>query len=243
MKTTLLSIIGMLLMGELMAGHTKVTFFSERGEAFILTVNGQKVNHRPATSVHLNNLYGGRNRVRVRIQGRYGAAVITKPIFIEEGLANEFAISGGPRRGYRVEKVAVIPTHDRRGPREHRRLKEREYYLEGDHYKKPHHGNKGNRRGSVHHVEYVNMNAIVSSLSYYHFDRERLSHAKRAVSGKMLYAKDVARLMKEFTFEDAKLDFAVFAYKFTADQDNYYKVKKAFTFRSTARDLDRRLGY
>lgn len=227
-----------------MAGHTKVTFFSERGEAFILTVNGQRVNHRPATRVYLNNLYGGRNSVRVRIHWRHGSAVITKPIFIEDGYANEFAISGGPRRGYRLEKVAVAPTFSRRGHGDRHRVEEREYYLEGDHYGKGRH--KAVRRGGYgrgRHIEYVNMNAVMSSLSYYHFDRKKLEYAKRAISGKMLYANDVNRIMREFTFEDAKLDFAVFAFKFTADQDNYYKVKKAFTFRSTARDLDRKLGY
>ena len=247
MKTTLLSIIGLLLMGELMAGHTKVTFFSRRGEAFILVVNGQRINQQPATRVYLDNLYPGRNRIKMRIFKRGRVAEIRRPVYIDEGYATDFAISGNHRYGFRLEKVATSPIYY---GRRHGRY-EYDDYGHGRHYGKGHRNGRGRGKyhgryrepAAYHHIDYVNMEGLMVSLRYYPFDREKLAYAKSAISGKVLYTSDVISILNEFTFDNAKLDFAEFAYQFTADKENFYRVKKTFTFRSSIRKLDERLHY
>jgi hypothetical protein len=42
-----------------------------------------------------------------------------------------------------------------------------------------------------------------------------------------------------FSFESTRLDFAKFAYAYTLDLRNYYKLNDAFTFESSIDDLDK----
>ena len=48
--------------------------------------------------------------------------------------------------------------------------------------------------------------------------------------------------MRLFNFEASKLDFAKFAYKYTYDQKNYYKVNDAFEFESSISELTTFIG-
>jgi len=41
-----------------------------------------------------------------------------------------------------------------------------------------------------------------------------------------------------FSFEATRLDFAKFAYKYTYDISNYYKLNDAFTFESSIEELN-----
>ena len=249
MKKTLLSIIGLLLIGELMAGHSKVTFYSTYGEPFILTVNGERINHRPATRVYLDHLAPGNNRIHLRIKKRGHYSEIRCPIFVEAGFHSDFAIRPTHHRRYTVERVSATPLfahyRDHYGSHVSDYYGQAEYYYEDDYYgrydgkkrrgQRWKDGNHRNRRS------YVNMEDVLYSLSYYHFDKEKVAYARRAVKGKFIYSRDVSRIMNEFTFDRAKIDFAVFAHQYVADPENYYKVKATFTFRSSVRDLNERL--
>jgi len=229
-------------MGELIAGHSKVTFYSLNGEAFILIVNGERVNRRPATRVYLDNLYPGKNRVGIKIIKHGHTVELYRPVYIKDGFHSDFVIEP-QHHGYTLEKIAMKPLRNSyRGNRF-----EEDYYFEGDYYKRGGHnkrGNHGRKKGHPHghkKYRYVNMDDVLYSLNDYHFDRDKLDYARRAINGKHLYARDVSRIMQEITFDDSRLDFAVFAYQFVVDKENFYKVKRAFRFRSTARKLDQRI--
>jgi hypothetical protein len=70
------------------------------------------------------------------------------------------------------------------------------------------------------------------------FDDTRLTLAKQIISSNCLFAdqvRDVTRLME---FEDTKLQFAKFAYQYTYDTGNYFKVSQVFDFESTVDELN-----
>ena len=46
------------------------------------------------------------------------------------------------------------------------------------------------------------------------------------------------QVMKKFTYEESKLDYAKFAYEYCLDQGNYYKVNDAFDFELTIDELN-----
>jgi len=69
------------------------------------------------------------------------------------------------------------------------------------------------------------------------FEETKLSIAKDIASKKCLQAKHVHDIMKLFKFEESRLQFAMFAYTRTYDQDNYYKVYNAFEFEMTIEEL------
>lgn len=69
------------------------------------------------------------------------------------------------------------------------------------------------------------------------FENTKLDIAKQIVSSNCLLAEQVRAIMKLFTFENSKLEFAKFAYAHTYDKGNYFKVNDAFQFDSSASDL------
>ncbi len=81
-----------------------------------------------------------------------------------------------------------------------------------------------------------------SSIASKSFEETKLQIAKQIVGANCCTAAQVKEIMKLFTFEASKLDFAKFAYKYTYDQKNYYKVNDAFEFESSISELTSYIG-
>jgi hypothetical protein len=84
------------------------------------------------------------------------------------------------------------------------------------------------------HDDYESAKATIASKD---FENTKLDIAKQIVSSNCLLAEQVRGIMKLFTFENSKLEFAKFAYAHTYDKGNYFKVNDAFEFDSSATDL------
>jgi hypothetical protein len=69
------------------------------------------------------------------------------------------------------------------------------------------------------------------------FEESKLSIAKEVISSNCLFASEVKEIMDLFSFEATRLDFAKFAYSYTFDVGNYYKVNEAFKFESSIAEL------
>lgn len=71
------------------------------------------------------------------------------------------------------------------------------------------------------------------------FDDTKLSTAKTIVSSNNCVSTDqVIAICKLFSFEDNKVEFAKYAYDFTTDRKNYFKVANIFTFDSNKTELN-----
>ena len=77
------------------------------------------------------------------------------------------------------------------------------------------------------------------SISSKNFEDSKLTIAKQIIQSNCLLSSQVKEIMLLFTFEDSRLDFAKFAYAYTLDLGNYYKVNDAFTFESSIDDLNK----
>lgn len=82
------------------------------------------------------------------------------------------------------------------------------------------------------------LNAIRSKT----FEDSKLSTAKAPLSGNYLTAKQIKQVMQVFTFEDTRLEFAIFAHSRCVDPSNYYQVYDAFEFELTIDDLQEAIG-
>lgn len=82
------------------------------------------------------------------------------------------------------------------------------------------------------------LNAIRSKT----FEDSKLSTAKAPLSGQYLTAKQIKQVMQVFTFEDSRLEFAIFAHKRCVDPSNYYQVYDAFEFELSIDDLQEAIG-
>jgi hypothetical protein len=69
------------------------------------------------------------------------------------------------------------------------------------------------------------------------FDNTRLLMARQISDNNYLSAQQVKELMQLFSFDDKKLDFAKYAYRRTADRNNYFIVYDAFSFSSNKEEL------
>lgn len=70
------------------------------------------------------------------------------------------------------------------------------------------------------------------------FDDTKLSIAKQIASANCLTAAQIRDIMKLFSFESTRLDFAKFAYRYCYDKGNYFMVNDAFSFSSSIDELN-----
>ena len=77
-----------------------------------------------------------------------------------------------------------------------------------------------------------------NSVSSKSFEDSKLTSAKQVLNNNCLLTSQVKETMMLFSFEQTRLDFAKYAYGYTYDIGNYYKVNDAFTFESSIDDLN-----
>jgi hypothetical protein len=54
----------------------------------------------------------------------------------------------------------------------------------------------------------------------------------------MINVQQLVGILKEFSFETTKLDFAKSSYRYVVDKRNYFMVNDVFTFQSSKDDLN-----
>jgi hypothetical protein len=69
------------------------------------------------------------------------------------------------------------------------------------------------------------------------FDKDRLEKSKQVFEDEVLSTNQVIEVVKVFSFDDSKLNFAKWAYKYTLDKKNYYKVEDHFSFGASKSEL------
>ena len=80
------------------------------------------------------------------------------------------------------------------------------------------------------------------SIAAANFEDSKLSTAKSIASANSLSTIQVIEICKVFNFEETKLTFAKFAYRYTTDPKNYYKVSGVFAFDSNKVSLNQFLS-
>lgn len=77
-----------------------------------------------------------------------------------------------------------------------------------------------------------------SSISSKSFSSSKMTLAKQITRANCLLSSQVREVMDLFDYETDRLNYAKFAYDFTYDQGNFYKVNDAFDFESSIRSLE-----
>jgi len=81
-----------------------------------------------------------------------------------------------------------------------------------------------------------------SSIRSKSFSDSKMTLAKQIVRAHCVTANQVHDMTKLFDFESDRLEFAKFAFDYTVDQNQYYKVNDAFDFESSIEELDEYIG-
>ncbi|MFM9056789.1 MAG: DUF4476 domain-containing protein, partial [Bacteroidota bacterium] len=81
-------------------------------------------------------------------------------------------------------------------------------------------------------------NDLEASIASKTFEDTKLTIARQVLRDRCLFVSQVRSIMRQFTFEQNRLDFAKYAYDYTYDIGNYFKVNDQFTFESSTEELD-----
>jgi len=92
--------------------------------------------------------------------------------------------------------------------------------------------------GCQHTMSSADYAAASQTISSKSFEDSKLQIAKQITKSNCLTAEQVKGFMRLFTYESSKLDFAKFAYQFTFDKGNYFKINDVFTYSSSIDELD-----
>ncbi len=79
---------------------------------------------------------------------------------------------------------------------------------------------------------------LKNSIASKSFEDSKMTIAKQVLQNNCLVVSQVKEIMGLFTFEETKLDFAKYAYNYTYDIGNYFKVNDMFTFESSIDELN-----
>lgn len=80
--------------------------------------------------------------------------------------------------------------------------------------------------------------SATASIKKLNFEDGKLSTAKQIAGSNCLNTNQIVDICKMFSFEDSKLDFAKFAYKYCVDANNYFKVNNVFQYSSSTDELN-----
>lgn len=83
---------------------------------------------------------------------------------------------------------------------------------------------------------------ITSTLKKLNFDDNRMPVAKLFVKVRPVTVKGLESMAKQFSFDDKKVDFLVFAYDYCVDKENYSRLRNVFTFSSNSDKFLNALG-
>ncbi len=82
------------------------------------------------------------------------------------------------------------------------------------------------------------LETMKSSIQSKSFEQSKLVIAKQILQARCLFASQVRELMLLFSFEQSRLELAKFAYAYTYDRGNYFKVNDAFQFEHSISQLN-----
>ncbi|MGI4885068.1 MAG: DUF4476 domain-containing protein [Janthinobacterium lividum] len=83
---------------------------------------------------------------------------------------------------------------------------------------------------------------LVQALSRCAFDEQRLDIAHQALERSSLRSADLAALVRTLSYDKSQQELAKFGYAHVVDTQNFYRVYEAFTFPTSAREVQQALG-
>jgi len=97
--------------------------------------------------------------------------------------------------------------------------------------------NHGNNNGNGPCMNQNDFNNALNSIRSDSFESGKLSKAKQIVSRNRMCTAQIVQIVRLFSFESNKLEFAKYAYQYCSDKNNYYQVTDAFSFQSSKDEL------
>lgn len=182
---------------------------------FEITIDGRVYESRNGVFSATDMPYGNHRVIIARSLGRRGIMqeVYRGEIFVPRG-THVFARLNRHNRLVVTEKLPMSSRHTYRQRNSHT------YYDNGPRYSQ------------------VNVPSVIDAMNRSSFESDKLIIAKQALHNNEIYAAGVERIIRQFSFESSRLEFAKYAYSHCIDPENYYRVNSAFAFSSSIEKLN-----
>lgn len=109
-------------------------------------------------------------------------------------------------------------------------------------------GNYGGNQGGAHNgpqnlcMPTPEFNTALNSIRSDNFESGKLNKAKQIISRNRMCTAQIVQIVRLFSFESNKLEFAKYGYQYCTDKNNYYQVTDAFSFQSSKDELLKFIG-
>lgn len=246
----LFTFIGVLLISIVsVAGQQgELNIFSNTGEPFYVTVDGNYQNYQPASNVNMqvwgnnmhnlriysaNNLFTLDQRVSIQPNHR-----VTYRIDRYYGHYTLVLLSDVPLYGNAYGQNQSANCHPNSHP--HQGYPGQNYpgnNNPGGGYGVPNNGQGGYYTGAnvLTQTEFDNLKQAIQRES---FSDDKLRVARIAAQNKRMTVSQIKDIARLFTFSQPMLEFTKVAYANCADKQNYYEVLQVFTFSSDKKELE-----
>lgn len=98
--------------------------------------------------------------------------------------------------------------------------------------------NQDNRTNCTYPVNGTEYGKVTTSIKSQSFEETQLKIAKQAIKANCMSTAQIKGICKMFSFEESKLDFAIYAYTFCTDKNNYYTINDVFSFSTSVDSLN-----
>ncbi len=99
-------------------------------------------------------------------------------------------------------------------------------------------GGQRRAQGCTLPVSSTEYGKVTSSIKSQSFEETQLKIAKQAIKANCMSTAQIKGICKMFSFEESKLDFAIYAYTFCTDKNNYYTLNDVFSFSTSVDSLN-----
>jgi hypothetical protein len=114
-----------------------------------------------------------------------------------------------------------------------------DYNDRDDHHERGDYNDYKGPRGCPRPMSKQSFDMALESINSKSFETSKLTIAKQIAGSNCLLCKQVKEIMKLFSFESNRLEFAKYAYKYTWDINNYFLLNDAFDFESSIDELNK----
>jgi hypothetical protein len=229
---------------------TSLIFFSEKGEHFSVKLNGILQNEKPETNIKITSVPAFFYKVNILFENPK-IPEINKTLSFQEGSETSFTIRKNKKGSYMVRFMQQVPYNQlENSPPDQDVImfrtvpagesieinRQNTYTPHHQHYEMPGYTGEVGCPYPMSDSDFQDLKKTISSKS---LEDSKLSIAKQVTSANCLFSSEVKEIMHLFSFEATRLEFAKFAYRYTFDVGNYYKVNEAFQFESSISELNK----
>jgi len=236
----------------LKAQMTSLVFYTEHGEHFSVKLNGILQNEKPETNIKITSVPALSYKVNIIFENPKIPG-INKTLMFQEGSETSYTIRKNKKGVYMIRFMKQVPYNQfENSPADQDVImfrtvpagesieinRQNTYTPHHQHYEMQGYTGEVGCPYPMSDLDFQDVKKTISSKS---FEDSKLSIAKQVTSANCLLSSEVNEIMHLFSFETTRVEFAKFAYRYTYDVGNYYKVNEAFQFEISTTELNKYL--